>query len=299
MIVFLSQESPHNFAFCHTFNGRNIFNWTMTYSKQSDFPMPYGEVVQLREHPEGEQLRQLIRRFGQANRHLAGNRTTTELGVAWLMSHCVTRGNREKVRPALKRFMRVDIYGKCYTNQTCGDSSNKSPSRREAERDPYESCKRQVARSHKFYLAFENSLCSDYVTEKFFHFLHHDIIPVTFGGADYAALAPPHSYINALDFDSVADLAAYLRQLHEDDARYAEYFWWKDYYEARDVRFSPGPICSLCRRLHQRPLGSSLYEDLPAWWLNVSRCRKLERLRGVEGRFKIGPIKEDFRSPLC
>jgi len=38
---------------------------------------------------------------------------------------------------------------------------------------------------YKFYLAFENSLCTDYITEKFYQTLNRDIIPVVMGGGQY------------------------------------------------------------------------------------------------------------------
>ena len=31
--------------------------------------------------------------------------------------------------------------------------------------------------TYKFYLAFENSICPDYVTEKFFNILQYNVIP--------------------------------------------------------------------------------------------------------------------------
>lgn len=53
-------------------------------------------------------------------------------------------------------------------------------------------------------------MCPDYVTEKMFEALQHDIVPVVLGGADYAATFPAHSFINMRDFRSMADLAQYL-----------------------------------------------------------------------------------------
>ena len=68
-----------------------------------------------------------------------------------------------------------------------------------------------------FYLAFENSICNDYVTEKFFRGLQVTIgnldnigpkqncqapvVPIVLGGANYSALAPNHSFIHVDDFN--------------------------------------------------------------------------------------------------
>ena len=70
-------------------NLNGLFNWTMTYKRNSDFFNPYGTVHQIRPHPQGEELEEYIREFGERNRHLAGNRT--ELKAAWFVSHCATQ----------------------------------------------------------------------------------------------------------------------------------------------------------------------------------------------------------------
>ncbi len=73
-----------------------------------------------------------------------------------------------------------------------------------------------VTTSHKvnafqFYLSFENSICPDYITEKFFNILHYTVIPVTYGGTNMSTVSPPHSYINALSFKSAAELVNHLQ----------------------------------------------------------------------------------------
>ena len=63
-----------------------------------------------------------------------------------------------------------------------------------------------VEKEYMFYLSFENSLCKDYITEKFYDAMNHSIVPITLGGAlngahnDYeeAAGAPAHSFIDVL-----------------------------------------------------------------------------------------------------
>ena len=60
-----------------------------------------------------------------------------------------------------------------------------------------------MAETHQFYLAFENSLCDDYVSEKFFSILNSDIIPVVMNGANMSRIAPKQSYIDVKDFDTI------------------------------------------------------------------------------------------------
>lgn len=81
-----------------------------------------------------------------------------------------------------------------------------------------------VEKDYMFYLSFENSLCKDYITEKFYNAMNHSVVPITLGGAlngahnDYedAAGAPRHSFIDVLrEYPKPADLAAYLKSLRQ------------------------------------------------------------------------------------
>ena len=69
----------------------------------------------------------------------------------------------------------------------------------------------------RFYLAFENSMCDDYVTEKLFDrmaSLERPPVPVVMGGADYSQIVPERSVIDVRDFEGPADLAKYLRTVY-------------------------------------------------------------------------------------
>lgn len=55
-----------------------------------------------------------------------------------------------------------------------------------------------LGREYKFYLSFENSLCRDYVTEKFYLPLLYSMVPIAYGGADYEA--SPSSFIDVRNF---------------------------------------------------------------------------------------------------
>ena len=50
------------------------------------------------------------------------------------------------------------------------------------------------------------------------------MIPVVFGIGNYEEIAPPKSFVNAMEFESVKDLANYLQYLDRNQTAYNEYF---------------------------------------------------------------------------
>ena len=160
--------------------------------------------------------------------------------------------------------IQVDIYGDC-GNFKC-------------ERKNEASCWDLVEKDYYFYLSFENSVCKDYVTEKFFNAMERKIVPIVLGGTDYhnSAGAPLHSHINALeDFKNPADLAKYLHYLIDNPEQYARYFWWKQFYKPvidEATRRNSG-FCDLCKRLHEKDQ-TNIYKDLEDWWIVKSNCTR-------------------------
>jgi alpha-1,3-fucosyltransferase len=132
-----------------------------------------------------------------------------------------------------------------------------------------------VEEKYKFYLSFENSICTDYATEKFFEILKHNMIPVVYGGANYSQIAPPHSYINALDF-TPEKLAVYLKLVDSNDTLYNEYFWWKDHYEveAGVEQMASHGFCDLCKKLHQDQGVIKYYSELVSEWHYNTQCHQ-------------------------
>ena len=64
-----------------------------------------------------------------------------------------------------------------------------------------------VSKKYKFYLAFENSNCVDYITEKFWDSLKHKLLPIVMGARveDYEAVAPPNSFLHVDSFSGPED----------------------------------------------------------------------------------------------
>jgi len=114
--------------------------------------------------------------------------------------------------------------------------------------------------------------------------MRHPIILVVLDAhGHYAKAAPPHSYINALDFPSTRHLADYLLKLDADDELYNQYFWWKDHFYIRNSLLSGmfyRTFCSLCAVLHNPShlKAHQVYGDVNAWWREMSGCRDISEV---------------------
>ncbi|KAI9554680.1 hypothetical protein GHT06_019956 [Daphnia sinensis] len=267
--VFLTQESPDSMidkAVNVTTLG-NVFNWTMSYKANSDIPMFYGRIIPKSTAPKNlKETQQRIRETHLAENY-AANKTRL---VAWLVSHCETPGHRERYVTQLRKFIRVFIYGDCGTFKCAQSSLYPSTSSTE--------CYSMIESKYKFYLSFENSICDDYVTEKFFEAMNLRLIPIVYGGANYSKIAPVHSYINALEY-SPQELANYLKILDANDTLYNEFFWWKDHYEVEShvTQMSRHSFCDLCKKLHHDEGVIKFYPTLEPDWLPRTQCKRISK----------------------
>ncbi|KAF6032744.1 FucTA [Bugula neritina] len=92
-----------------------------------------------------------------------------------------------------------------------------------------------MAGNFHFYLAFENSLCEDYITEKFWKILEGPdlVIPIVMGGLrmeEYENIAPPNSYIHVRNFTSPKHLAEHLRYVVSNEKAFNYYLEWRNKY---------------------------------------------------------------------
>ena len=184
-------ESPKNDGFKYE-KLKNFFNWTMTFRLDSDFPNPYGWVEPM-EHsyiapPSQKNFPDLAFDIYKAKQeettlkfieNLQTETSTKGKLVAWMVSNCGTHSQREHYVQELRKHIPVDIIGECgklKCKRTEGDKNR---------------CLRDISKEYKFYLSFENSVCNDYVTEKFWNPLSfNSILPVVLGAGNYTKIAP-------------------------------------------------------------------------------------------------------------
>ena len=217
--LFHSVESPINIP-KHDKNYRNkewlnAMNWSMNYRIDSDIPFPYG-VLKPRTIPRTRNYTAIFQRKTKS--------------AAWIVSHCRTESKRETfVAEMRKNGLDIDIYGACGKRLT---------------EDP----EQLINRDYKFYLGFENSLCKDYVTEKFFTYYSYDTIVVVRGGADYSYLLPNDTFIDTAKFKSVKELVSFLTKVGSSEELYTKYLRNKEKYLSI---FRPiNPYCELCEKLN-------------------------------------------------
>lgn len=183
----------------------NVFNWTMNFMRDSDIYHPYGFYLSVN-HSE----------FTPGSTNYAKGKT--KLAV-WTCSGCGQVVDERKVRVLfvnhLRKHISIDVYGECssYFHQPDLKVKNCRKNKTFATAE----CK-ALLQNYKFFLAFENMNCVDYITEKYWCTpLELGLVPVVMGGADYKALAITGSYINVMDFLSLKELADYLLFLDQND----------------------------------------------------------------------------------
>ena len=101
---------------------------------------------------------------------------------------------------------------------------------------------------YKFYLAFENSICKEYITEKPAKALLAGLVPVVYGAvsSEEYHFFPPNSYIDTRNFTSPQSLAGYLKHLDEHHDEYLAFHAWRSNYE---IKYTDR-WCKLCNALY-------------------------------------------------
>lgn len=230
--VWMSLESPASNGNLTAYNG--VFNWTMTYRRDADVFTPYGELAPKRD--------------GGSSGYAIPKKEAGPL-ACWVVSNYKSRHKRTQVYQSLRKLIPVAVYGRW---------SRKLLSSRELLP--------AISRC-RFYLAFENSLFTDYITEKLWRnsFLA-GTVPVVLGPprSDYEAVVPAHSFIHVDDFNSTESLARFLQGLASDEEAYAAYFTWREDYDVRLLNDWRERLCRICEHYDRLPT-HKVYHHLDIW----------------------------------
>lgn len=237
--LYYTRESPINSGLLNNSSQgehlNSLFNWTMTYRIDSDIDYRYARIV------PGKTPDEYITQSG-------------EIAVV-VISNC--QQQRLNYINELKKHIEVHVYGHCGTY--------KCPSKGD--------CFHMLKGKYRFYLAFENSMCKDYVTEKFyFNALQHNMLPIVINEGNFSdpTVAPPGCCINASDFKGAKELAEYIRMVDSNSALYSSYFKWHSRYrvqqESRAMAF-----CRTCQKLYTDS-ERKVYYNLYRWYGIKENC---------------------------
>ena len=225
----------------------NTFNWTMLYRRESTIYNPFTSLYKMT--PEEVKASKVPKNTEMFLREKTKFAST-------MVSNCYDQAKRYKIIRELQRYVDVDNFGSCTGNMVCPHGV------------PTAECGKRYLKKYKFYLAFENSFCRDYVSEKFWNALSRHQIPVIAAPKYNLELLPPNSYLNVFDFPSIKALAERMIEIGNNETLYNSFFDWTRYYKTvnEDIH------CKLCKRLHANVPAQS-YRDIEAW-ISDDMCYK-------------------------
>ena len=139
------------------------------------------------------------------------------------------------------------------------------------DQDP---CNLMLDGDYKFYLAFENCICEDYVTEKLWKALLFNTVPIVMGGYNYSEYLLPGMYIDVKDYSSPGDLAKYLLYLDKNSDAYNAYF---DFHRHLKFERYPQWQCELCRYMNEAQEVIKTYDNMKQFWSSSQQCSTADK----------------------
>ncbi|XP_061651867.1 4-galactosyl-N-acetylglucosaminide 3-alpha-L-fucosyltransferase 9-like isoform X2 [Phyllopteryx taeniolatus] len=208
----------------------NLFNLTLNYRRDADITVPYGSVVST----EGEDD------FVPPSKNKL---------LCWIVSDWKQNYTRVKYYNELQKHIEVHTYGRAFKKYL--DKQEYVP----------------TLASCKFYLAFENSIHKDYITEKFYNPLDVGTVPVVLGPSrqNYENFIQGDAFIHVDDFASPKELADYLLLLDKNEAMYRRYFEWRRHFKVKTLQFWKDHMCLACDYL-RRHREYKAVKNLDKWY---------------------------------
>ena len=178
--------------------------------------------------------------------------------VLWIHSNCGETKRNNYVKELEQNGIVIDKYGRCGKPDPCRRNRT---------------CVRQWMAQYKFYLAFENSNCEDYITEKPWKGLDAGLVPVVMGTSikTYTKQFPPNSFLHVDNFTNPAELATHIKHLSGHLDAYLRYHEWrKDYSTVYFYDHSFLWICDICKKIQDPP--KPAHNNLSLWWRPEVQC---------------------------
>ena len=255
--VVQTKESPKHDHIPRFFNGKSTLS--CTYHRNSDLPCNYGFYVSLKEIKKqsfqsitNKRTVQFINSWQLDLDRLMKNKHKS---VLWIYSNCGINYRNTYAKALQKYGVKVDIYGRCGKKDPCNHENK---------------CITNMFHQYKFYLAFENSQCFDYITEKTWKSLANSMVPIIYGASieNCQYHLPPNSFLHVNNFSNPKKLTEYIEYLSRNNDIYLRYHEWRKYYIA--LMDTNKFICGLCESIFKKK--DSKQANKSEWWTKQNLC---------------------------
>jgi glycoprotein 3-alpha-L-fucosyltransferase len=234
-----------------------LFNWTMSYLSDSEiYEGAYGFFIRKQNQTGFDLKNQMQKAFFEFKRR--------KNAILWFLSNC-NSPKRIEIALNISKYYPVHIYGHCDPLSKPNYQENKhlykylrvfnQPSE---ECSLGSKCENDKLTSYKYYFAFENKNCSDYITEKLWRSLNKTIIPIVFR-PDLDSFKrfsiPSKALIHLQDFNFDTELLVdYLLKMDNSFPLYFSYLKWtyiyiRSLYHAQYTE--PHRMCQMCKQLNE------------------------------------------------
>ncbi|XP_029950086.1 alpha-(1,3)-fucosyltransferase 4-like [Salarias fasciatus] len=242
--IWLNFESPTNVRGLWEFEG--IYNLTLSYREDSDIFLPYGYLIP----------NVLLDKVPQAHfaKPLQSSSDPRPGFVAWVVSHWEDGLERVHFYRLLKDYIKIDLFGHAGTTVL----------------PPGHNSVVQMLRQYRFYLAFENSQHTDYITEKLWNAVNCGAIPVVLGPSrkNYERFLPPEAFIHVDDFRTVQELAQYLLKVKDSPSLIQMHLSWRTDYSFHMTALGDESYCTACKAVRMRKGKTDVVKNLTAWFFS-------------------------------
>lgn len=209
-IILFNLEPPPNAPIVQDSEHVGAFNWWMTYRQDAHVIADYSFTF-----------------FDLFRAPLPVQEKRSDVLLAWVAGDCFAEGwDRTSFVYRLSQLTPVHSYGRCLRNARFPPLTI-SQEEIAANDDPRWVRLAVQLREYKFFLALENCISPDYVTEKFWITLTRGSVPIVLDRRNNYPEPSSHSVIYVSDFNSVSELVHHLNYLNTNDTAYNEYLEWK------------------------------------------------------------------------
>ncbi|XP_049884539.1 alpha-(1,3)-fucosyltransferase B-like [Pectinophora gossypiella] len=237
----------------------NLFNYSSTFSRYSDIPIPLTWV---------ESIESIMSPQYFVNTSTKNALLSQIAPVIYIQSNCDTYTERDDYVTELMKYIKVDSYGACLNNKPMPFNYTSAQYDNEYLCHLNDDDMLTFIARYKFMIAIENGICNDYITEKLWRPIRLGVVPIYYGAPTIREWLPNEkSAILIEDFPTPELMGKHLQALMANDTLYEEYLDHKisHYYTSEtlytEARTRPYEInfvqsmnvfqCFICQRIYE------------------------------------------------